>query len=115
MGRSRLLVEAKDATFETSAAAEPGRNRIATSGLVWLAALLSFAVCAELTARIDDYLRSGVPLLSNLDAVGSLRGPSGGIIRGRPLGHFKKWHLDENGFRTVAGASRADPACGRVY
>lgn len=54
---------------------------------------------AELTARVDDWWRDEVPLLSSPDSEHSLRLADENGTRGRPLGRYKKWKLNEWGFR----------------
>jgi hypothetical protein len=68
---------------------------------------------AELGARVDDWLRWGIPLGSVPDQVYSLRMHDTFGVRGRPAGRYHTWQLDTFGFRgpeitrqPVAGCTR---------
>lgn len=54
---------------------------------------------AELAARLDDWIRHDVPLLSSPDRDRDLMVAEPWGFRGRPHGHFRKWQLDASGFR----------------
>ncbi|HZU39222.1 MAG TPA: hypothetical protein VFA18_25070, partial [Gemmataceae bacterium] len=62
-------------------------------------ACLIVVFAGEATARLDDQLRLGVPFWATPDHDRDLliRTPDG--IRGRPNGRFKKWRLNQFGFR----------------
>ena len=74
---------------------------------------LTVVVSAEVTARIEDRLRAGTPLMadpSDRDLV--IRDEYG--IRGRPNARYKKWHLNSFGFRNDAMSAAPEPGCTRV-
>jgi lysophospholipase L1-like esterase len=68
---------------------------------------------AELGARVDDWLHRGVPLLANPSAEYNLQvQDTNGTIRGRPFGQYKRWKLNEFGFRSPPMTK--EPTEGRV-
>jgi len=92
---------AKPRKPQTGPHAQPRRaNRIrkaAYGAAVLLVALLS----AELGARLDDWVHHGVSPLANPTPEFNLQVQDGnGIIRGRPFGQYKRWKLNEFGFRS---------------
>ena len=79
----------------------------------YIAALgLAVLVSAETTARVQDFLRDGTPVAAvpNWDRDLFIDTASG--RRGRPGGHYKKWVLNEFGFR--AGPMTVEPQKGRT-
>jgi hypothetical protein len=82
----------------------PRRIRIKRFLKVFLYTCLFWGV-AELTARIDDCMRFGTPILEAAGTVDSLKLSeisSTGVEfkRGKPLGRFRTWVLNEHGFRS---------------
>jgi hypothetical protein len=80
--------------------------------------LIIFAVViggsAELTARIEDYVRRGVPVYSTPDRYRDLVLHDALGIRGRPGGHFGHWRLNSAGFRGPEISVKPAPGCHRV-
>lgn len=71
-------------------------------------------VSAELTARVEDWIRTGVPLLAVPDHDRDLIVRDERGIRGRPNGRFKKWRLNQHGFRGEDVALKPSLSCARV-
>lgn len=71
-------------------------NKIVTHTLPLL---LLFIIAAELISRFDDWLHGNVPFFSTPDRERDLTIVEDNIIRGRPRGSFRKWKLDNYGFR----------------
>jgi hypothetical protein len=61
--------------------------------------LMAFLIAMEVTARLDDYVHQGTPLLSNPDRELDLLTRELWGYRGKPNGHFQKWKLNAFGFR----------------
>ena len=80
----------------------------------WLLAALLFLGAAEATCRLDDYLFFGIPLLAtpNRDIDLTLRDEHG--LHGRPNGQYRKWRLNEEGFRGPSLADSSAPGHVRV-
>ena len=80
----------------------------------WILTFLTVVASAELTARVEDYLRLGVPLtaLPNRERDLVLHDAIG--IRGRPNGVYKKWHLNSFGFRGPEVLRAPAPGCTRI-
>jgi hypothetical protein len=76
-------------------------------------ALVSYA-SAEVTARVDDWLREDVPLLESPDPDYALRMTDEFGTRGKPYGRYKKWHLNEWGFRGPSISRTPTPGTCRV-
>jgi len=74
-------------------------------------ALIAFLAGAELAARLDDWLRFDVSLLTTPNATYDLILVDSTIIRGRPFGRFLKIRLNAAGFRG-APITPADPPPG---
>ncbi len=78
-----------------------------------LVAAVAF-IAAELTARVDDRIRDGTPLVAapneeyDLFVIDSLG------RRGRPYGHYKKWRLNRFGFRNAEMSVIPRPECTRL-
>jgi lysophospholipase L1-like esterase len=82
-----------------------------TGALVLVAITLGVA---ELTARIEDRLRLGVPLLSAPDRERDLVYHDALAIRGRPDGRYKQWRLNQFGFRNAAMSETPVDGCVRI-
>jgi hypothetical protein len=80
---------------------------------VWLVVIAVTVVTAELMARVDDLVRSGIPLLASPEHNDLLLHDSLGL-RGRPFAHFQKWKLNSAGFRGPEIARAPNPGCVRV-
>jgi hypothetical protein len=68
----------------------------------------------ELTARIEDYVRRGVPVYATPDRYRDLVLHDHLGIRGRPNGHFGRWQLNSAGFRGAEITKRPSAGCSRV-
>jgi hypothetical protein len=82
--------------------------------LRWFVAGLLFFLSAEITCRIGDWTQAGVPLWATPDRERDLVITDGNIQRGRPHGSFKKWHLNEYGFRGPSLSMMPAQGCTRV-
>lgn len=71
-------------------------------------------VSAELTARVEDYVRLGVPFTAAPDRERDLVLHDAIGIRGRPHGVFKKWRLNGFGFRGPEVTQQPPPNCTRI-
>lgn len=80
----------------------------------WIVAGLACLLSAEVTARVEDYLRHDVSLLAVPDHDRDLVLHDELGIRGRPDGRFKKWQLNGFGFRGSEIAATPAPGCKRV-
>ncbi len=70
-------------------------------------------VCAEVTARDDDFIRQRTPMRRpTWDGGLFVETPAG--RRGKPGGHYKKWKLNEFGFRSGPMAVNPTPGITRV-
>jgi hypothetical protein len=65
----------------------------------WLAALAVMFGFGEVTSRLDDWIFQDVPFLANPDREHDLILNDTHCLRGRPLGQYKKYKLNEFGFR----------------
>jgi len=77
---------------------QPMRGRSAVISLLRFLALafalgLTMLVAAEITCRVDDRIRSGVPIFSVPDHSRDLVVHEGTVIHGRPNGRFQHWRL----------------------
>ena len=77
-----------------------------------LALVIGFS--AEVTARTEDFIRRGVPLLSTPDRTRDLVLHDALGIRGRPNGRYGRWQLNSAGFRGPEIARRPVAQCHRV-
>jgi lysophospholipase L1-like esterase len=75
---------------------------------------LTFVLAAETTARIDDRIRLGTPLSAVPDRLHDLVLQTPVVIRGRPSGRFKKWRLNQFGFRNEEMTLEAQAGCERI-
>src|SRR5579863_4890133 len=73
----------------------------------------TFLAAAEVTVRVDQWLRWGTPLLSVPDKSALEIQDSLGT-RGRPGGQFQKWHLNRYGFRNADMTFAPQPGCTRI-
>jgi hypothetical protein len=76
--------------------------------------LIVIGMSAELTARVEDFIRRGVPLLSTPDRTHDLVLHDALGIRGRPNGRYGRWQLNSAGFRGPEIARRPLPDCHRI-
>jgi len=82
--------------------------------LVWTPALtVAFLLAGELAARTDDWIREDISVLASPSYDDLILKDSLGV-RGRPHGHFKKWHLNNAGFRSPKMTPAPLPGCARV-
>jgi hypothetical protein len=89
--------------------------RLTLSRLGFLIILvLVIGATGELTARVEDFIRRGVPINSTPDRYRDLVLHDALGIRGRPYGHFGRWHLNSVGFRGPEIAKQPSPNCHRV-
>jgi hypothetical protein len=64
---------------------------------------------AEISCRVDNWIRQDVPLSANPNRERDLvLGESWGS-RGRPHGRYRKWKLDGNGFRIIPNLASSQP------
>jgi hypothetical protein len=70
-------------------------------------------VAAELTARLDDQIRYGIPFASTPDSRDLTIVDSLGT-RGRPRARYKGWHLNNYGFRGPDISAQPARGCTRV-
>lgn len=56
---------------------------------------------AEISSRVNDWIRYDVPLSANPNRERDLVLPEWWGYRGRPHGRYRKWQLDANGFRVI--------------
>jgi lysophospholipase L1-like esterase len=82
---------------------------------MYICALLTVGLAAaEVTARIEDRIRLGVPVLAAPDHDRDLVVHDELGIHGRPEGRYKKWRLNRYGFRGHEIAGRPADGCVRV-
>jgi len=79
-----------------------------------LSLVLLAAASAELTARIQDWLVDGTALTGRPDSDRDLFVQDANGRRGRPNGHYKKWVLNDFGFRSPATTLLPQPGTTRV-
>lgn len=82
--------------------------------LKWFVLGLTVIVSAELTARIDDRVRSGTPILSVPDHNRDLVVHEGTVIHGRPHGRYERWILNNYGFRSPDTTVLPARGCTRI-
>lgn len=91
------------------------RSRVWLARFVYVATLLlTVLVSAELTARVEDRIRLEVPLFGEPDRTRDLVLQTDEGVRGKPGGRFKKWRLNEFGFRSGAMTSAPPRNCTRI-
>lgn len=76
------------------------KNRIIAGFLRFVAAIILIVVSAEMTARVDDYMRFRIPVDDESSLEEALKIADQGITRGRPNGRYQRWKLNEHGFRS---------------
>jgi len=76
--------------------------------------VLVIVMTGEVTARIEDYIRRGVPVLFTPDRTADLVLHDDLGIRGRPNGRYARWQLNGAGFRGPEFAKRVAAGCRRV-
>jgi hypothetical protein len=83
---------------------------------VWLrlAVVLAFVAGAELTSRLDDWVRLTVPILRVPSPQWDLSVADGYILRGKPFGRHKNIQLNAAGFRGPPIGREPPPGCIRV-
>jgi len=69
---------------------------------------------AEMAARVDDWIRLGVPLTHTPDEVADLRILDSFGLHGRPFGRYHAWRLNNYGFRGPDMAARPAAGCTRI-
>lgn len=63
--------------------------------------MLLVGLAAEITTRVEDRLRHGTDLLHSPDFDNDLfERQANGDLKGKPLGHYQKWRLNQFGFRS---------------
>ena len=91
------------------------RSRVWLARFVYVATLLlTVLVSAELTARVEDRIRLEVPLFGEPDRTRDLVLQTDAGVRGKPRGRFKKWRLNEFGFRSGAMTLAPPRNCTRI-
>jgi lysophospholipase L1-like esterase len=76
--------------------------------------LLTLLMSVEVSARVEDRFRSGVPLFSTPDRVADLVVQDALGVRGKPNGRYKHWKLNAFGFRGPEIGLSPKPGCTRV-
>jgi len=71
-------------------------------------------IAAELTARIDDYLRYGIPFTNAPSEAHDLTIEDSLGFHGRPNGRYRWWHLNGFGFRAPEMTRAPRPDCTRI-
>jgi hypothetical protein len=89
------------------------RGSVTRAGFA-LVLVLVIGMTGEVTARIEDYIRRGVPILHTPDRTLDLVLHDELGIRGRPNGRFGRWQLNSAGFRGPEIARRPMTGCSRV-
>jgi hypothetical protein len=89
------------------------RPTLSRLGFLIILALVIGAT-GELTARVEDFLRRGVPIQATPDRYRDLVLHDALGIRGRPYGHFGRWQLNSVGFRGPEITRQPSPGCHRV-
>jgi lysophospholipase L1-like esterase len=79
--------------------------------LLLIAATLGMA---EVTARVEDRLRLGVPVFSTPDRERDLVYHDAIAIRGKPNGRYKQWRLNQFGFRNGEMTVAPREGCTRI-
>ncbi len=69
---------------------------------------------AEIAARVDDWIRLGIPFARTPDYDHDLKVRDWFGVRGRPNGRYRAWRLNNFGFRGPDMARRKAPGCERV-
>jgi lysophospholipase L1-like esterase len=90
------------------------RNDFLSRSGRWLALGVVLFLAGELTTRLDDWLRLGVPFLAVPNQERDLILRDGRLARGRPHGRFKHWKLNEFGFRSPPMSREPEPDRPRI-
>src|SRR4051812_32633747 len=69
---------------------------------------------AEVGARVDDWIRLGIPFTHTPDYDHDLKYQDWFGVRGKPLGRYRRWKLDNYGFRGPDIAKLPSPGCRRI-
>lgn len=80
----------------------------------WAAVVGVCLLAAEAAARVEDWLTLGTPLLASPDRARDLVLSDATGVHGRPNGRFKRWRLNEYGFRGAPIERHPSPGCTRV-
>jgi len=72
-----------------------------------IAHLAVFLAVLELTCRIDDRIRFGMPLMSRVVSSEDLREQSGSVIQGRPNARYQKWALNGLGLAIISAIAES--------
>jgi hypothetical protein len=89
------------------------RSRLSRLGFLIILGLVT-CFAGELTARIEDYVRKGVPICSTPDRYRDLVLHDDKGIRGKPNGQFGRWQLNSVGFRGPEITRQPAAGCHRV-
>jgi hypothetical protein len=93
---------------------KPLPREVLKRGGYCLLAFVAFITSAELTARLDDWLQWGLPLVSTPAMQSELLVWNGRGWQGKPYGRFKHFALNEFGFRSPTMNERADAGVIRI-
>ena len=85
------------------------RRSVAFMGLALVA-----GVSAEAAARLDDWIRLGIPFRHTPDYDRDLKYRDWFGVRGKPNGRYRRWHLDSTGFRGPDVARARTAGCTRT-
>lgn len=80
----------------------------------WLGLACAAGASAEIAARVDDWIRLGIPLAHTPDYDHDLKYRDWFGVRGKPNGRYRRWHLDSTGFRGPDVARAKTAGCTRV-
>ena len=80
----------------------------------WLGLAFAAGASAEIAARVDDWIRLGIPFAHTPDYDHDLKYRDWFGVRGKPNGRYRRWHLDSTGFRGPDVARAKPPGCTRV-
>ena len=97
--RSAVDAAVNRTSFSRSAFADGKASQVIRTGIYWMLVVATALIAAELATRLDDWIRLGVPPSQNSYSEDGLilHGPDG--TRGRPHARYKKWKLNQFGFR----------------
>src|SRR5438105_10900607 len=76
------------------------RRKLRIAWLHWLAVPALLLLAAEFACRLDDWISFNVPLTATPDREHDLLLHETWGERGKPNGAFRKWQLNEFGFRS---------------
>jgi bacterioferritin len=89
-------------------------KRIASNAAYVVLLAVTFGVAAEATARLDDWINSGIPFLARPTTHEDLTFHEGVVIRGAPGAVHKKWKMNQHGFRGPEISERPGQGVTRV-